>query len=107
MSGLVPGIHVFSSASKAWMAGTSPAMTNERLNIGGNVLAHLDRDIGRIGHDVVDGRTLLRLRHERFDIFALGVGIDLVGDVNATEAVADVAVDTQDALDVHVAFDRR
>jgi hypothetical protein len=27
MPGLVPGIHVFYSASKAWMAGTSPAMT--------------------------------------------------------------------------------
>jgi hypothetical protein len=27
MPGLVPGIHVFVSASKAWMAGTSPAMT--------------------------------------------------------------------------------
>jgi hypothetical protein len=27
MPGLVPGIHVF-SASKTWMAGTSPAMTN-------------------------------------------------------------------------------
>jgi hypothetical protein len=29
MPGLVPGIHVFASASKAWMAGTSPAMTIE------------------------------------------------------------------------------
>ena len=29
MPGLVPGIHVFNwfAASKAWMAGTSPAMT--------------------------------------------------------------------------------
>src|SRR5262249_16069070 len=27
MPGLVPGIHVFRAASKAWMAGTSPAMT--------------------------------------------------------------------------------
>jgi hypothetical protein len=32
MPGLVPGIHVFSFANrKAWMAGTSPAMT---LNAG-------------------------------------------------------------------------
>jgi hypothetical protein len=30
MPGLVPGIHVF-TAAKAWMAGTSPAMTNKRL----------------------------------------------------------------------------
>jgi hypothetical protein len=30
MPGLVPGIHVFGSyASKTWMAGTSPAMTEE------------------------------------------------------------------------------
>jgi hypothetical protein len=28
MPGLVPGIHVFLLANKAWMAGTSPAMTN-------------------------------------------------------------------------------
>jgi hypothetical protein len=27
MPGLVPGIHVFLSWSKTWMAGTSPAMT--------------------------------------------------------------------------------
>jgi hypothetical protein len=27
MPGLVPGIHVFLDEAKAWMAGTSPAMT--------------------------------------------------------------------------------
>jgi hypothetical protein len=27
MPGLVPGIHVFLAVTKAWMAGTSPAMT--------------------------------------------------------------------------------
>jgi len=33
MPGLVPGIHVIKliAARKAWMAGTSPAMTTERL----------------------------------------------------------------------------
>jgi hypothetical protein len=33
MPGLVPGIHVFaeSKQEKTWMAGTSPAMTMERL----------------------------------------------------------------------------
>jgi len=32
MPGLVPGIHVLTevAARKAWMAGTSPAMTKER-----------------------------------------------------------------------------
>ena len=29
MPGLVPGIHVFFSEIKTWMAGTSPAMTRE------------------------------------------------------------------------------
>src|SRR5258705_10037076 len=29
MPGLVPGIHVFPFAAKTWMAGTSPAMTEE------------------------------------------------------------------------------
>jgi hypothetical protein len=32
MPGLVPGIHVLNGAArKAWMAGTSPAMTLEQL----------------------------------------------------------------------------
>src|SRR5262249_24729304 len=30
MPGLVPGIHVLLAAAKAWMAGTSPALTKER-----------------------------------------------------------------------------
>jgi hypothetical protein len=33
MPGLVPGIHAFLLGAKAWMAGTSPAMT--ALNAGG------------------------------------------------------------------------
>jgi ribosome-associated protein len=33
MPGLVPGIHVFYSVTKAWMAGTSPAMTNMAIRI--------------------------------------------------------------------------
>jgi hypothetical protein len=31
MPGLVPGIHVLGAAGKAWMAGTSPAMTLRKL----------------------------------------------------------------------------
>jgi hypothetical protein len=31
MAGLVPGIHVLCAARKAWMAGTSPAMTLQEL----------------------------------------------------------------------------
>src|SRR5262245_30413302 len=32
MPALVAGIHVFGAASKTWMAGTSPAMTNDGSN---------------------------------------------------------------------------
>jgi hypothetical protein len=31
MPGLVPGIHVLDAATKTWMAGTSPAMTEWHL----------------------------------------------------------------------------
>jgi hypothetical protein len=31
MPGLVPGIHVLLAARKTWMAGTSPAMTADRV----------------------------------------------------------------------------
>jgi hypothetical protein len=34
MPGLVPGIHVFFASVKAWVAGTSPAMTAERMKQG-------------------------------------------------------------------------
>jgi hypothetical protein len=37
MPGLGPGIHVFHSARKAWMAGTSPAMTMVNLIPGPSV----------------------------------------------------------------------
>jgi hypothetical protein len=32
MPGLVPGIYVFRSARKTWMAGTSPAMTAREIS---------------------------------------------------------------------------
>jgi hypothetical protein len=35
MPALVAGIHVFMAASKTWMAGTSPAMTTDRLRVSG------------------------------------------------------------------------
>ena len=35
-----------------------------------------------------------------------GVGVDVVGHLDPAEAVADVAVDAEDALDVHVALER-
>src|SRR5581483_9399486 len=66
-----------------------------------------DRHIRRIGDDVVNRRALLRLRNEGFNLVFLGVGVDLVAHLDAAEAVADVAVDAEDALDIHVAFDGR
>src|ERR1700676_4698152 len=68
---------------------------------------HHDGDIRRIGHDVIDRRPLLRLRNQRFDIFAFRVGIDLVSHLDAAEAVADIAVDAEDALQIHVPLDGR
>src|SRR5262245_9897573 len=68
---------------------------------------HFDGHVRRVGHDVVDGRALLRLGYQRLDVLALRVGIDLVLDLDDAEAVADVAIDAKDALDIHIAFDRR
>jgi hypothetical protein len=42
MPALVAGIHVFLVAAKTWMAGTSPAMTTERLNYSASRLAALE-----------------------------------------------------------------
>src|ERR1700751_3625152 len=63
---------------------------------------HYDRDIRRTGHDVIDCRSLLRLRDESFDIFAFRVGVNLVGHFDAAEAIAHVVVYAENALDVHV-----
>src|SRR4029077_17454206 len=65
---------------------------------------HYDRDIGRIGHDVIDCRSLLRLRDEGFDVFALCIGVDLVGHLYAAETIAHVVVYAENALEVHVPF---
>src|SRR5262245_16407198 len=73
----------------------------------GGFSAYHHRDVGRIGDDVVHRGALLRLRHQSLDVLALGVGVDVVGDLDAAETVAHIAVDAEDALDVHVALDRR
>src|SRR5262245_42361141 len=70
-------------------------------------LSDFDCDIRRIGHDVVDRRPFLRLRNEGFDVFALGIGVDLVHDLDPVKAITHIAVDAQDALNVHVPFNRR
>src|SRR6516225_7096591 len=70
-------------------------------------LDDFDRDVGRIGHDVVDGRAFLRLRYERLDVFLRRVGIDLEGDLDVVVAVAYVAVDAEDAVEIHLPFELR
>ena len=65
---------------------------------------HYDRDICRVSHDVIDCRSLLRLRDESFDVFAFCIGVDLVGHLDAAEAIADLVVYAENALDVHVPF---
>jgi len=67
---------------------------------GGSI--HYHRDIGRVGHDVIDRRSLLRLRNQRFDVFAFCIGVDLVGHLDAAESITNVVVYAENALDVHV-----
>ena len=72
---------------------------------GGSI--HYDCDIRRIGHDVIDCRSLLRLCDESFDIFAFCIGVDLVRHLDTAEAIAHVVVYAEDALDIHVPFEGR
>src|SRR4051794_40670091 len=69
---------------------------------GGSI--HYDRDIRRIGHDVIDCRSLLRLRDESLDVFALCIGVNVVGYLDSAEAIAHVVVYAENALKVHVPF---
>src|SRR5690349_17627775 len=62
----------------------------------------LDGDAGRVGEDVVDGRALLRLRDQRPDLFGGGVGVDLVADGDAAEAIADSGVGAENPVQVHL-----
>ena len=100
-------------ASPAWPAPMITVVTYEfrplpcDLGCASVVQSHHDRDVGRVGDDVVNRGALLRLRYERLDVFALGVGVNVVRHLDAVVAIAHIAVDAKDALDVHVAFDRR
>jgi hypothetical protein len=53
MRGLVPRIHVFRAAAKAWMAGTSPAMTEVKIErrrrdaLASSVVARMSEAISR------------------------------------------------------------
>src|SRR5262249_52697301 len=64
--------------------------------------ADLDGDVRRVGDDVVDRGALLRLRDQRPDLLGGGVGVDLVTDVDAAEAVADIRVGAEDPVQVHL-----
>lgn len=68
---------------------------------------HLDGDIRRVRDNVIDGRAFLRLSDERLNILRVGVGVDFAGDLDAVEAVANVSVDAEDALEIHSALERR
>src|SRR5689334_14099121 len=70
-------------------------------------LHDLDDDVGRIGHNVIDGRALLRLRDQRLDVLLRRVGVDAEGDLDVVVTVAHVAVDAEDAVQVHLAFELR
>src|SRR4051794_25448864 len=69
--------------------------------------ANLDRDIRRVGNDVVHGRSLLGLGDDRLDLVGGRVGVDVVGHLDAAEPVANVTVDPENAGYVHVAFECR
>src|SRR3984957_14787758 len=67
-------------------------------------LDDLDRDARWIGHDIVHGRSFLRLRDERLDVFLGRIGVDMERDLDAVIAIAHIAVDTEDAVQVHLAL---
>ncbi len=70
-------------------------------------LFYLDCNIRRVGNDVEHSRTLLRLGDKRLDISPRGVGIDIIGYLDTVETVTYIAVDTEDALNIHAAFQGR
>src|ERR1700733_4168058 len=96
-------------ASPAWPAPITTAVVRIRRGASGGeaTLRHLDGDVGRVGDDVVDRGALLRLRDDRLDVVRRRVGVDLVGHLDAVEAVAHVLVHTEDAADVHSGLERR
>ena len=70
-------------------------------------LGYADVHVRRVGDDVEDGRTLLRLRDQGFDVLLRGIRVDLVVHLDPVEPVAHVAVDAEDAVQVHPALERR
>src|SRR5258708_19406213 len=66
---------------------------------------HVDGDVGGVGEDVVNGRAFLRLRDQGLDLLRGCVSVDLVAHPDTGEAVADLAVGTQDSTDILVRLD--
>ena len=57
--------------------------------------------------DVVHRRALLRLRDDGLDLLLGRIRVDVEGDLDVVVAVAHVAVDAENALDVHGPFELR
>ena len=64
----------------------------------------LDEHPGWVCDHVVDGRALLRLGNNRFEVLAGSVSVDVEANAHALEAVADARVGAEDAEDVHGGF---
>src|SRR6185436_3571669 len=79
-------------ASPAWPAPITTTVVRTAAPGGEAALRHLDRHVGRVGDDVVDRGALLRLCDDRLDVLGRGVGVDLVGHLDAVEAVAHVLI---------------
>src|SRR6516225_3588653 len=70
-------------------------------------LGDLDSDIRRVRESVEHGGALLGLGYQRLDLLPRRVRVDGEGHMDVVEAVADVAVGTEDPADVVRALDRR
>ena len=69
-------------------------------------LARGYRDVGRVDDDVEHDRALLRRRDQRGDLLRGRAGIGPVMHLCAVEAVADIHVVAEEALQVHAGVER-
>src|SRR5690606_670628 len=72
---------------------------------GRSELVDLDGHVRRVRDDVVYRGALLRLSNQCLDLFLRRVGVDVERDLDVLVAVAHVAIDAEDALDVHLALE--
>src|SRR5262245_595068 len=89
-------------ASPQWPAPTTTVVVSATAASTRAGLGHPDADAGRVGQDVVDRRTLLRLRDQCLDLLGGGVGVDLIADRDRAETVADLRVGAEDPVEVHL-----